>query len=297
MDIKLLATQIELFHAIFDKSCDAIVVVDTDFNVRYWSESAERLFGYSAASIVGKDLNEHVTPDRFRQGVYDSFADYQAHGTGNLLGRIHEVQLCQSDGTEFWADLSLTDIRVEGQKWLLAIIRDAESRKERELKLQHAASTDSLSGIPNRSEFQSRLEENLGEEISLAIIDVDQFKLINDEHGHPVGDEAIQHVSAILKEMFDDAICFARLGGDEFGVILGVTQETLVKERFQKLLQRLVQSEFSDSALQITASVGVAISSEESTARSLLTNADKALYQSKQGGRNRVTVVADSTVD
>ena len=295
MDKKLLANQLDLFHAIFDKSCDAIVIVDAEFRVRYWSKSAESLFGYQAETVVGKELNELITPTRNRQTIRRAFADYQSRGHSHLLRRVHEVKALCENKTEIWVDISLTDIRVDEEMWLLAIIRSAEARKQKEKILAKAAATDSLSGLSNRSEFQRQLELNQGFPIALAIVDIDHFKQINDQHGHPVGDEAIQTVASILHQSFGKALCVARLGGDEFGVILQVDSEVDLESKFESFKQDLEQSSFGEQKLKLEASIGVAIANENSTPRSLLTTADHCLYQAKREGRNRVVVSIDET--
>lgn len=295
MDINLHATQLELFHAIFDKSCDAIVIVDEQRLVRYWSQSATELFGFDAATMVGSDANTRITPLRFRDYVQSEWKVYQETGHSPALGKVLEAVAATESGEEIWVEFSLTEIQVENKRWILAIIRDVKSRKRRETELEQAAKTDSLSGLANRSEFQIQLEDNAARLLAVAIIDVDEFKQINDQHGHPVGDEAIRHVAAVLREVFPDAICVARLGGDEFGVIVSSEGNNDLNSRFEVLLKQISSSEYSHRSLSLTISIGVCRGIPGSTPRSLLTAADQAMYASKKAGRDQVTIVEDFT--
>ena len=225
--------------------------------------------------------------------MQNEWQNYQDTGGSFALGKVFEALAVTACGREIWVEFSLTEIRVEDERWILAIIRDAKSRKRRESELEKAAKTDSLSGLANRSEFQIQLEAHAHHSLAMAIINVDKFKQINDEHGHPVGDDAIQHVSKILREDFPDAICIARLGGDEFGVLLSGQDNDDLGSRFENLLKRFSGSDYSHRNLSLTTSIGVCRGIAGSTPRSLLTAADKAMYASKQAGRNRVTVVDD----
>jgi diguanylate cyclase (GGDEF)-like protein/PAS domain S-box-containing protein len=293
MDIHLQATQLELFHAIFDKSCDAIVIVDAQHRIRYWSQSAGLLFGYDSATVIGTDVNQWVTPKRFRKLVDRQWQDYQQTGCSPVLGKVLEALAATASRGEIWVEFSLTEIHVENERWILAIVRDVKSRKRRESELEKAAKTDSLSGLANRSEFQIQLEANPSDRLAVAILDVDLFKQINDLHGHPIGDEAIQHVAAVLKDVFSDAICLARLGGDEFGILVSNQESRELNSRFEELLSRISGSAYSQRNLSLTISIGVCRGVSGSKPRTLLTAADKAMYASKNAGRNRVTIVDD----
>ena len=164
--------------------------------------------------------------------------------------------------------------------------------------MERAATTDELSQLVNRRGFQAILESNLRhgpslqQQLVLAIIDVDRFKDINDTMGHESGDQAIQFVAHQLTEHFPTAICVSRLGGDEFGVLLlndELTKAEAVFEDFRRDLQATSQTSFP---VRITVSIGVATSHPSSaSARELLETAHRAMYLSKNAGRNRVTML------
>jgi diguanylate cyclase (GGDEF)-like protein len=166
------------------------------------------------------------------------------------------------------------------------VIRDlTRSRAE----FEHLSRTDSLSGLANRRAFHDAFTRIDGE-ASLAIIDIDRFKLINDRFGHQAGDRVIQAIAAVLQRVFGEAHILARLGGEEFGVILtgGSWEQRLVQ---MEMARRCVAAEaiaFDDVELSVTISVGVAEFLRGVRAESIYAAADKALYLAKDNGRDRV---------
>ncbi len=166
------------------------------------------------------------------------------------------------------------------------VIRDlSRSRAE----FERLSRTDSLSGLANRRAFNDAFTRIDGE-ASLAIIDIDRFKLINDRLGHQAGDQVLQAIAAVLRRVFGEAHLVARLGGEEFGVILkgGSWEQRLVQV---ELARRCVAAEaitFDDVELSVTISVGVAEFQRGFRAESVYAAADQALYVAKGNGRDRV---------
>ena len=162
-------------------------------------------------------------------------------------------------------------------------------------EFQHLSLTDMLSGLRNRRAFNEALAgTNAG--ASLAIFDLDRFKSVNDCHGHCAGDEVIRAVAEVLREVFGDQHLIARLGGEEFGVIIrggGVAQRIALVERARNLIEaRAVHC--GGVAISTTVSAGIAEFGPERRPESVYSAADRALYQAKAGGRNRVVHEADA---
>ena len=148
-----------------------------------------------------------------------------------------------------------------------------------------------MSNLLNRRGFQIRLESNLGQPLTLGIIDIDFFKAINDANGHPAGDQAIRCIAGFLKETFPNAICLGRLGGDEFGVVVATDDEEKTRRDFESLRELIETSQFSKIISELSVSIGVAVSRRANVpARDLLTLADQSMYESKTAGRNRITI-------
>jgi diguanylate cyclase (GGDEF)-like protein len=157
------------------------------------------------------------------------------------------------------------------------------------LEFERLSRTDTLSGLANRRAFNDALLVT-ERDASLAIIDIDRFKSINDRFGHQAGDRVIQAMSAVLKDVFGDQHLIARLGGEEFGVILrgGTLSQRLA---LVEQARRRVASEsvgFDDVQLCVTISAGVAEFQPGKRTEIVYAWADKALYLAKDAGRDRV---------
>ena len=159
------------------------------------------------------------------------------------------------------------------------------SRRE----LERLSRTDTLSGLANRRAF-NELFFATERDASLAIIDIDRFKSINDRFGHQAGDRVIQFISAVLQEVFGDQQLVARLGGEEFGIILrgGTTEQRLAL--VEQARQRVAAERFGFQKIDllITISAGVAEFRSGRRPDSVYAFADKALYLAKDAGRDRV---------
>jgi len=174
-----------------------------------------------------------------------------------------------------------------------------ESLKTNNHQLILRANTDSLTGLFNHRYFQERLETELNRShryrrpLSLAIIDIDHFKILNDTHGHPFGDLVLQEVSQILSRNSREIDVVARYGGEEFVIILPETEmeEAIsVAERIRVGVERYCFTENDGSCVPVSISVGIAQYPIHSTeGEGLIMAADLAMYRSKSAGRNRVT--------
>lgn len=161
--------------------------------------------------------------------------------------------------------------------------------------LEHQAMRDELTGLWNRRAFANKLEECLAELdercFSLLMIDLDHFKEINDKHGHQVGDDVLEHISAILRRSIRRVDFAARYGGEEFLIIImdadGVYASQLA-ERIRFEIESNPDREHFNA--KVTASIGVVDlrGINERTARAVLEGVDKALYMAKESGRNRI---------
>lgn len=178
-----------------------------------------------------------------------------------------------------------------------ANVRRAHRRAEQ--TIHHLAFHDSLTGLVNRYEFESRLKHVLHElkstekQHALLYIDLDQFKLINDTSGHMAGDELLQQLAAVLKEQIRDSDTLARLGGDEFGVLLPNCPLSRAQEIASHLLHAISAFRFiwADKPFSISCSIGLVPLDDSATPLSdVLRAADLACYAAKEMGRNRVHV-------
>ena len=178
------------------------------------------------------------------------------------------------------------------------VIRDLDrSRAE----FEHLSQTDSLTGLANRRAFNDALATFDGDDgdASLAIIDIDRFKRINDRFGHQTGDEVIQAIAIILGRVFGDMPLVARLGGEEFGVILiggEIEQRLAMLEQVRQIVAADI-GVFHDKELAVTVSIGVAEFISGRRVEGVYAAADRALYLAKGCGRNRVIHERNLPVD
>ncbi|MGA8138657.1 MAG: diguanylate cyclase [Pseudomonas gingeri] len=166
-------------------------------------------------------------------------------------------------------------------------------------KLQKLSSTDRLTGLYNRGHWEESLKaayarnQRYGNATSLVMFDIDHFKRVNDTYGHQAGDKVIEHVADLVREHVRDSDVAGRYGGEEFGVVLSDTDKAGARffaERLRKAIEAL-EVVHEGQSIRFTISLGVADLSQPSISHAdLIAWADQALYASKKGGRNRVTV-------
>ncbi len=170
-------------------------------------------------------------------------------------------------------------------------------------KMETMATTDGLTGLTNHRTFQSRFEDLLqraqrhGHKVAVLLCDIDHFKNVNDNYGHPIGDEVLRRVAKVLQEVPRKIDVPARYGGEEFVVLLDnvdVIQAKAVAERIRAEIEKAVV-ETEKGALSVTESIGVAVFPEDGKDRAtLIERADLALYHAKHTGRNRVITWAEA---
>jgi diguanylate cyclase (GGDEF)-like protein len=268
--------QLQFFEDLVRFAPVAIVAVDDDGLIRFHNQSAADLFQTRLELYADKKVDELLA------GI----------DLASMRKEVDAIEVVPyGSARKHFVDCQQRKIQTEDGVWTILYMSDAEPRREKELKLEAEASTDVLSGLLNRRGFQKSLERNIDSRLTVAILDVDQFKPINDQFGHAVGDEAIQFVSKLLVDHFrDSAICISRFGGDEFGLIfINVDDRQKIESEFENFRRLMATEKFSANRLTITISVGLAISKVSSTtARELLTTADVALYRAKEGGRDKI---------
>jgi diguanylate cyclase (GGDEF)-like protein len=221
-------------------------------------------------------------------------------GTNNALidtfprSGTREYGINRVDGDR--AHLIASAIPLEGQNgWLLLTI-DRTERKAAERAIQHLALHDPTTGVPNRRLLIDRLEHALARArrqnsiTGVLFCDIDRFKHINDTYGHRAGDTALQTAALRFESMLREGDTVARVGGDEFVILLerlsDPTDATRLAERARIAINQPI--EIDEHELQITASVGVAVTSGPDHADALLRRADNAMYAAKARGRNQV---------
>ena len=189
---------------------------------------------------------------------------------------------------------------------LIARANNMLQLRARQLELAEAnerllvlATTDSLTGLANRRHFLDKLREELaraqryGRSCSVAMVDADHFKSVNDTHGHEVGDRVLKQLSSLMSDEVRDVDCVGRLGGEEFAILLPETTIDGAKIFCERLLSKIRAAEIDlgETTLRYTVSIGLtAVCTGEARTDVILNRADEALYAAKEGGRDRVVV-------
>ena len=244
-------------------------------------------------------------------------AVYSAHSLASAIA-IVAVMVPPTVAFAFSGVFELRAMAMGGLLYLLAALRSTRSfgfflrrtfQLSYELKAAYGwakeqASTDELTGLPNRRDFMDAARAALdqatryGRKLSIAMLDIDHFKLINDEHGHAMGDSALIAIGRVLIRQARGSDKPGRIGGEEFAILLPETDASealIVAERIRHEVQRLEVSQ-NGTVIKPTCSIGVATQGDDLTdLDSLLGGADEALYAAKSAGRNRVEAFNSSS--
>ncbi|NIY91945.1 sensor domain-containing diguanylate cyclase [Vibrio diazotrophicus] len=185
-----------------------------------------------------------------------------------------------------------------GERTVVWIAKNVTKRHLLEQRLKELSEIDDLTGIANRRSFTHSLSEALKEyhlfnrSFSVLMLDIDRFKRINDLLGHSCGDEAIQYAVQVIKGELRESDCFGRIGGEEFAVILYDTELNNAMSVAEKLRIILEKKHFivNNNEIELTISIGVTqVIKDDGDIKSILARADKAMYNSKKAGRNKVS--------
>lgn len=285
------------FQHIAQTSPDGILCVDHTGSITFWNPACEKIFGYSEAEVMGQHFAMLVPPDQRATRIETMRQVLQDDAPIRLRPTIEELGL-RRDGTTFLLEHSPSTWQERGQPTFGVIIRDITERKASEERLYRLAHLDPLTNLANRQTFTEQLREALerGERIALMLFDLDDFKDVNDAHGHHAGDQVLRSVAARLVTACGSRALVARLGGDEFAVLL---HDDLTRKTLDALGRRAIAAigqpiEWEHQWLQVGASIGVALAPDHgSDSELLLANVDLALYSAKRAGRNSVRFFVD----
>ncbi|MGY6553636.1 MAG: EAL domain-containing protein [Wenzhouxiangella sp.] len=270
----------------------AIQGFDLDGTVNYWNQASENLYGYTEQEAIGANLLDLIIPPELREGVQASIAEV-ARGGSIENG---ELELVRKDGARVPVYSSHTAIRRPGLPTeLFCIDIDLSERKRHENELLRIASYDALTGLPNRNLLAELMREHCartdrsGEGFALCYLDLDEFKPINDQFGHQVGDQVLIRIGQRLRDTVRGSDVVGRLGGDEFVLLLsGVSKGMELERRLRSLLDQVSAPILVEHLkLQVTASLGVTVYPDDAVDPDiLLRHADQAMYRAKSLGRN-----------
>lgn len=205
-----------------------------------------------------------------------------------------EFEFIRKDGSQLTGQFSARILNLRGATHIMSAIHDVTIRKQLERKLKEQATTDGLTGVPNRrhflelAEYEVKRAVRLNQPLSIALLDIDHFKMINDTHGHLAGDEVLESFANTCTKNIRDIDILARIGGDEFAILLPLANCNQASEVMDRVHAALAAS---PTSISITISVGITcLSAVVDTLDGLLAQADQALYRAKHDGRNRSAI-------
>jgi diguanylate cyclase (GGDEF)-like protein/PAS domain S-box-containing protein len=265
-----------------------------DCPIEYVNPAFERITGYRAEEVIGRDSRFMAAPGmdgNERARLRDAVA---ARQEVNVVFRN-----MRKNGDIFWNDLTITPVLDEHGRasHFIGVIMDVTATKQRTAHLEHEVNHDALTGLANRNLLWDRLEHALHlaqrqkSLVAVVLVDLNNFKAINDTHGHEAGDVVLKVVAKRLLASVRDSDTVARMSGDEFVMVL-VNQPSL---RFTlRMIERLRQSltqpvSFMHKEIEVGASLGVAVYPHDGhSAADLVRSADVAMYHAKATGRNEI---------
>ncbi|WP_417658873.1 PAS domain-containing protein [Pseudidiomarina sp.] len=256
-----------------------------------WSDEIYRIFGLD---------KEHVKPtiEVFDRAIYpDDFKAVKASMERARETGVHDVEhrIVRADGEIRWVH-ELAGFRGDDSRdVMIGTVRDVTEQKLYQRELERLNVTDELTKVNNRRFFIASLERELksivtASRICVAIIDIDYFKIINDQYGHAEGDLVLKTVSAFINEQLRPGDVFARIGGEEFALLLHRVEGADAKRRLNAIRQLISELAFchNGESYQVTATIGMTMLTPQDTRDDVLHRADEALYRGKRDGRNCV---------
>ncbi len=286
--------KLSLAASVFANAREGIMITDTQGNILEVNDAFTRITGFGPAEVQGQN------PRLLSSGRHSS--DFYASMWRDLTTKGHwygEVWNRRKNGEVFATLQTVTTLRdPAGQTThYVSLFSDITSFKSHQTQLEHIAHYDLLTDLPNRALLADRLRQCMaqtvrrGDLLGVAYIDLDNFKAVNDTHGHEVGDSLLQALAARMQVALREGDTLARIGGDEFvAVLTDLTDASASLPLLKRLLDAASQPALvAGQLLQVSASVGITFFPQADVAEpdQLLRQADQAMYQAKQSGKNR----------
>ena len=280
------------YKTLFDHSTDAVFIINTDMTFLAVNHRAAQFLGYQQEELVGQSSSKFVFSEERTQA---------SQKAGHILAGEEPVRyertFIRQDGQQVVGEISAAVVHDDKGTplYIQSIVRDVTERKRTEQYLQHQATHDPLTNLPNQQYFHTRLEETLlkarrnTSQVAVLFIDLDGFKNVNDLHGHVFGDQVLQAVATRIKQTLRASDILARIGGDEFCLFLDEVQSD---QDFFSVAQKISKSfeapfNIETFSCQLSVSIGISLFPDHAEGIiDLIRLADVAMYQAKEAGKN-----------
>lgn len=288
-----------LIRAAVEAAPDGILMVSREGRILMVNAAMEAIAGRTASELVGESLGVLIPAGR--RGEHEHhLRSYFDGATRRPMGMGRDLWLERPDGRRVPVDIALGYSSAHGGA-TVAFVRDMSEMRRLEAQTHYQATHDTLTGLLNRWQFSQRLEQAMlqarrdGVGFALLLLDLDDFKAINDGYGHAAGDHVLREVARRLQGVLPSGDVLARLGGDEFTALLfGVSSPEDVQQQVSRLLRALCQPfQMHGFDLNFGASAGIALCPQDAAdAETLLRYADMAMYHAKGRGRSNHAMYA-----
>ncbi len=271
---------------VFEESSNGLILMDRYYVIRDFNSSSVRFLSWLNIELENESLKVLL-------------ANHQEL-LNSIYNRERYIQVIQDRHRKHFIAFTAEDIdQKDNLSGILLSIEDVTVREELTQRLQEMAQIDMLTGINNRRHFVEESQKAIdrairyNEPLSLLMIDIDYFKRINDSYGHACGDKVIQEVAQLIKSNFRSTDVIGRLGGEEFAITMLKSTKEEAFTKAEELRVKVEQMRFicSNSALNISISVGITqLQNRDLSLDDLINQADKAMYQAKEIGRNTIVI-------
>jgi len=281
-----------------------VIEWNTAFEVIDWNQAAEDIFGFKKEEAVGRHITETILPKHVKQAVDIVWRDLLNNSGGQRSSNENitkDGRLIQCE----WYNTPLID--QEGKViGVASVVDDVTERKMTEELIWKQANFDILTGLPNRNMFHDRLAQEMlkadrdKHSLALFLIDLDEFKEVNDTLGHDTGDRLLDEAGSRISQCVRNTDTVARLGGDEFTVILPELEDySHVEDIAQKIIDNLENAfHVGNELIHISGSIGITLYPTDAIdIDELMKNADQAMYAAKRKGRNCFSYFTQSLQD
>ena len=280
-------------RSVLENVADGIVTFDPHGVIQSFNRAAAELFGYGEREAIGRQFATMVGPTH-----PDDFASH-ADATRQILtpqprgGRSTEAVGRRKDGSTFPMELDVSDVQLGAGTTHISCMRDVSERRSYTETLQHQSLHDNLTGLPNRVLFGDRVSHAIraalrsGDSLALLVMDLDDFKQVNDTLGHQHGDTLLKLVTARLVACLRAEDTVSRLGGDEFGILPGESTDLTGAASIVWAIQQALEPTFlvDGHVIEVKASIGITLAPDHGdNIDDLLRRADLAMYNAKKSG-------------